>query len=272
MNVHPQETTGLFGPGSEMWRINRERAVLLAGPAAAVLQVAHPQVARGVANHSKFREDSIGRLSRTLDAMYAVAFGTLSSVEAVRKEIGAVHAKVKGPGYSAFDPDAQLWVMATLIMGSVQIYQRFIAPLASSELDVFLAENARTCDVFGLNPDHLPQPWTAFESYYLSMLNGRDLGSDPLCARVANAVLCPTTPLEMRLLSPVFRSLASEFIPMELWERLQLRSSPIRRMVWRTLDTLLPQLIPHLPSVWRFPLPYRLAAKRCAGQCAGRQA
>ncbi len=37
---------GLFGPGSMMWYVNRERIVLLSGPAAVTLQVAHPQVAR----------------------------------------------------------------------------------------------------------------------------------------------------------------------------------------------------------------------------------
>ena len=80
-----------FGPDSMMWRINRERIALLAGPAAAVLQVAHPQVAMGVAAHSKFRTDSIGRLNRTLEAVYSVAFGTSEEVERVRD--GVAHAR-----------------------------------------------------------------------------------------------------------------------------------------------------------------------------------
>jgi uncharacterized protein (DUF2236 family) len=32
----------MFAPDSMMWQINRERVVLLAGPAAAVLQAAYP--------------------------------------------------------------------------------------------------------------------------------------------------------------------------------------------------------------------------------------
>lgn len=264
MSAHFQEIEGLFGPASEIWRVNRERVVLLGGPAAAVLQVAHPQVARGVANHSQFRHDPIGRLSRTLDAMYAVAFGDREAVEAVRRGVAAMHAKVRGPGYSAFDPGAQLWVMATLIMGSVQMFQRFVGTLTASELDAFLAENARTGKVFGLDPNHLPQPWAAFEKYYQSMVHGGELGSDPLCAEMAHEVLHPRTPVGMRVLSPVFQALASELLPEDLIVRLRLGSSALRRPVWGALDALLPALIPHLPSTWRFPLPYRLACQRCA--------
>ena len=44
---------GLYGPGSEAWRLNREAILLLvAGPRALLLQIAHPLVAEGVDQHS----------------------------------------------------------------------------------------------------------------------------------------------------------------------------------------------------------------------------
>ena len=107
-----------YKPDSMMWRINRERITLLAGPAAAVLQAAHPQVAMGVAAHSRFQTDSMGRLRRTLDAVYTIAFGSEDDVAHIRKAMARVHAPVKGTSpetYSAFDSGAQLWVLATLI-------------------------------------------------------------------------------------------------------------------------------------------------------------
>src|SRR5438128_1690298 len=48
---------GLFGPGSTVWRIGRERALLLGGPAALLMQIAHPLVATAVAAHSDFGAD-----------------------------------------------------------------------------------------------------------------------------------------------------------------------------------------------------------------------
>ena len=64
--------TGLFGPGSMTWLVDREIAVLLgSGARALLLQVAHPMVAAAVADHSRYRSDPLGRLRDTLDAIYA---------------------------------------------------------------------------------------------------------------------------------------------------------------------------------------------------------
>src|SRR5690606_37813674 len=64
----PPFRTGVSSPA--MWRITREQVLLLGGPSAAILQIAHPTVALGVAHHSDFRADTLGRLRRTLDAIY----------------------------------------------------------------------------------------------------------------------------------------------------------------------------------------------------------
>src|SRR5262245_10533509 len=61
------------------WRLHQE-VVLLAGWGRAILlQLAHPLVAQGVADHSGFRGERWGRLhrlDRTLRAMLALTFGT----------------------------------------------------------------------------------------------------------------------------------------------------------------------------------------------------
>lgn len=250
-----------FGAGSMMWRINRERVVLLAGPAAAVLQVAHPQVAMGVAAHSKFRTDSIGRLNRTLEAVYSVAFGTSEEVERVRDGVARAHRSVRGEGYSAFDQDAQLWVLATLIMASANMFRRFAGPLTEKELNQFLEENARFGEVFGLDPGMLPKSWDGFQTYYEHMLSGSLLGSHPLCAEVANAVIKPDAPWFMRALSPVFRALAVEYVPPTLRERLRIDSVSLTGTAWLTLDSILPSLIRFAPENLRYAPQYLHARK-----------
>jgi uncharacterized protein (DUF2236 family) len=57
---------GLTGPGSVTWRVCRERVVPLGGLSALLLQLAHPLVAAGVAEHSSFRADPAKRLMLTL--------------------------------------------------------------------------------------------------------------------------------------------------------------------------------------------------------------
>jgi uncharacterized protein (DUF2236 family) len=247
-----------YQPDSMMWRINRERITLLAGPAAAVLQAAHPQVAMGVAAHSRFRTDSMGRLRRTLAAVYTIAFGSEQDVARVRDAIARVHAPVKGAGpqaYSAFDPGAQLWVLATLIMASTTMYQRFIAPLSEDELDQFLMENQQFGEVFGLDPSLLPTNWNAFERYYQSMLESSLLGSLPICAEVAQAAVAPRTPWHMRIFTPVFRALAFEYIPPHLRERVGFTREYEKAWLWKVLDQTLPILIRIAPR-----------SLHCAGQ------
>ena len=251
-----------FGPDSMMWRINRERVVLLAGPAAAVLQVAHPQVAMGVAAHSKFRTDSIGRLHRTLESVYAVAFGTSEEVESVRDGVARAHRPVRGEGYSAFDQDAQRWVLATLIMGSVNMYQRFVGKLTVPELDRFLEENSRFGEVFGLDPAMLAKSWSGFERYYEETLNGPLLGSHPLCGEVANAVIKPDAPWFMSALSPAFRAMTFEYLPPKLGERLRIDSGSLTGILWSTLDRILPTLVRFAPENLRYAPQYLLARKR----------
>lgn len=251
-----------FRADSMMWRVNRERVVLLGGPLAAVLQAAHPVVARGVAGHSRFRSDSTGRLRRTLEAVYTVAFGTAEEVGRMREGIARAHAPVRGPGYSAFDPEAQQWVMATLIMGSVSIYERFVAALSEEEKNRLLEENRRFGEVFGLAPASLPPDWSAFLTYWESMMDGALLGSDPLCGEVARAVIRPDAPWGMRLASPLIRALTVGYLPGPLANRLGIEPGVAGDPVWRLLDLALPRLLAMAPDSWRYERRYLAARDR----------
>jgi hypothetical protein len=61
-----------------MWQISRERCGLIYGPAAAILQIAHPWIEQGVHNHTNFRTDIMGRLRRTLESTNRIVFGRVS--------------------------------------------------------------------------------------------------------------------------------------------------------------------------------------------------
>jgi uncharacterized protein (DUF2236 family) len=53
----PGEAEGLFRDGGWLRRVASEQVVLLGGGRALLLEVAHPLVAAGVAQHSDFRRD-----------------------------------------------------------------------------------------------------------------------------------------------------------------------------------------------------------------------
>ena len=122
----------LLRPGhSVMWRINREAVLLGAGPAALLLQMAHPLVAEGVAQHSDFQGDPFGRLRRTLrdhgPGVRRRPHGRAGGPAAERcSRHGARSDRRRGcattgaGSYRALDPELLLWVQVTLIVTSVR--------------------------------------------------------------------------------------------------------------------------------------------------------
>ena len=136
---------GYFPPDSVIRRVgNTPVTPFLGGGTAVLLQVAHPLVAAGVAEHSDYRQDLWQRLGRTLRALYLITFGTEAEAERAGAGVQAVHAHVWGrtrtqlgsfpPGtpYAADDPELMLWVHATLVEASLSAYQRFEHALSST--------------------------------------------------------------------------------------------------------------------------------------------
>ncbi len=86
-------------------RHGAEGVLLLGGGAAILLQLADPRVARGVAQHSGFRERPLDRLLGTLDYVYAVGFGDDELVAAAVRAVNARHVPVRGTRTA---PDARV--------------------------------------------------------------------------------------------------------------------------------------------------------------------
>ena len=94
----------LFSPKSVFWKVNRELACAFAAPRAVLMQIAHPLVAAGVAEHSQFRKHRFARLYRTSLAAAAITFGSrdfaLRAVRTINQKHQVVHGVLKGnPGY-----------------------------------------------------------------------------------------------------------------------------------------------------------------------------
>lgn len=56
---------GLLGPNSVSWRVIGDAAAFVGGIRALLVQTAHPEVVAGVEQHSRYRDDPLGRLNRT---------------------------------------------------------------------------------------------------------------------------------------------------------------------------------------------------------------
>jgi uncharacterized protein (DUF2236 family)/biotin transporter BioY len=199
------ETAGLYGPGSEAWRLNREASLLLgAGPRALLMQVAHPLVAEGVDQHSDFRADPWARLSGTVASFLRIVYGPAPVARAEVRRLNALHRTVAGPVrdaasarrfgsvYAARDPALSLWVHATLVDSTIATVDAWQEPLPRERRARFYAETLPVGRLFGVPPDLLPADLDAFEAYLAGML-GPDGPVHPgaVSRALADAILHP---------------------------------------------------------------------------------
>jgi uncharacterized protein (DUF2236 family) len=174
---------GLYGPGSEAWRLNREAMLLLgAGPRALLLQIAHPLVAAGVAEHSDFRSDPWARLSGTLRSYLRIVYGTAAAARGEIRRLNDLHRGIHGDvvdpsvrrrhggRYSALDPELSLWVHATLVDSTIAAYDAWLEPLSREQQARYYEETLPVGRAFGIPASRLPADLDAFEAYLDHML------------------------------------------------------------------------------------------------------
>jgi uncharacterized protein (DUF2236 family) len=207
---HPPRDRGLFGPETLTWRINRENVLVLGGGAALILQVAHPLVAAGVAEHSNYREDPWGRLYRTLDLTTKIVFGSKEEAAEAAGRIWNVHGRVrgvtrenggrypKGTPYEARDPELLMWVHATLVHTALLVYDRYVRRLSPAERERYYEEQKLLGEQFGLPPERRPASYAEFLEYFDQMV-GDELAVTDALRDVVDATLHPELPLLLRL-------------------------------------------------------------------------
>lgn len=156
---------GLFGPGSVTWEVMGDPAAFVGGIRALMIQAAHPEVVAGVKDHSTYRSDPLGRLSRTSNYVTATSYGAMPEVEAAVAMVRRAHAPVHGRShrdiaYSAGTPRFAAWVHNSLTESFLAANQAFGSRLLSAgESDRFVAEQARIGELL----DADPLPLTAAE-------------------------------------------------------------------------------------------------------------
>jgi uncharacterized protein (DUF2236 family) len=140
---------GLFGPDSLAWRVHADLPVMLIGGFSSLIyQTLHPLAMAGVASHSRFREDPVGRLQRTARFIAGTTFGATAFAEQLIGEVRAVHLRVRGiaadgRAYAASDPELLTFVHTTEVWSFLRSYQRYAPlPLLRTEKDRYLGEVA----------------------------------------------------------------------------------------------------------------------------------
>ena len=260
-HVDPRQR--LYERHSLTWRINREAVLLFGGGRALLLQVAHPLVAAGVAQHSDFRCDPLRRLQRTLDLMLTISFADAASALRAVQQIEKAHKRVKGmlsedagpfpkgTRYDANDPELLLWVHATLVDTSLLVYERFVEQLTPRERATYYEESKRGGRLLGVPADLLPETLADFEDYMHEMCRGDTLAVSREGKEVAAAVLWPRRPIGVRYAMAVPNVVTFDLLPRVVRERYGFSASPQLRLMAQGLALVSRQTLPLLPSFLR---------------------
>jgi uncharacterized protein (DUF2236 family) len=247
-----------------MWTINRESVLLLGGRGSLLLQLAHPSVAAGVAEHSDFRANPLGRLRRTLDTMHAIIFGDEVTAPAALENVNRMHAHVRGTtedghSYDARDPRLLAWVYSTLVESSVTVYSACVRPLSESEIAAYYAETLMLAPLMGIPEGALPSSYQGLRAWMAGMIHSGEVHVTPLARELAEPILRPVPLLPRRVAEDFFTaSLLPEVIRAGYGLRLSRTGNVLVMLGQRASKRVIP-LVPGRLRV--FPIARRAAAR-----------
>ena len=244
----------LFGPDTVTARVVSESVLLVGGPRALLMQLAHPAVAAGVAEHSGFEGDPFGRLIRTLDAMTTIAFGTSEERDGTLGRLRRVHGSVRGTladgePYEASDPALLFWVHATLVDTVIEVERRYLGGLGGDERAQFYDESRDLARAFEIPEATIPSDLDAFHAYMGEQ--ERTLHVSDAARTVARGILHPRVPLVPPPLWEPLRLLTVDLLPRAFREGYGLSWDGRRKRLLRTCQTASRAVLPRFPRAVR---------------------
>jgi uncharacterized protein (DUF2236 family) len=213
---------------------------------------------------------------RTLDSSFSVVFGSRSEADATLRRVNAIHAAVRGrrddgTAYSALDPEALLWVHATLIDTAVRIFDRFVARLADGERQRYHEESARVGIALGIPSDTMPATFAELRSWMDGMISSGRVRVTPDARRIARTVLYPAR-FPPQIAWDAAHLVSMTTLHAEIRRQYGIRWSPARERGMERLAALSRRALPWLPSPLRHAPQARAADQRVARAGAHRPA
>ena len=146
-----------------------EPGLMLGSGSAVMYQLAVWGVGKGVAQHSDTLQRPLDRLRTTLSFVYVMGLGTDEEKAAIARMVNRAHRPVKGEGYTAYDPDLQLWVAATLAAVGQDMYERIFGRLDDVTRESLYRETWVYGTALQVKPEMWPPTYAEFEAYWERM-------------------------------------------------------------------------------------------------------
>jgi uncharacterized protein (DUF2236 family) len=206
-----------------------------------------------------------------------MVFGDLAEAERAARRVHAVHSRIfgaigedvgafaRGHRYEANDEAALLWVYATLVETSLQVYDLIVRPLDDEERERYYGESKRFARLFGISDRVLPRDWAAFTAYYAHMIESPVIQVGAPARELSTFLFRPP----YRAQGPLFRwaeVMTAGLLPERLRSGFGLRWGKFERFVFRSSIATLSAAYPKLPKRLRYTPAYIAARRRLAGK------
>lgn len=257
--------TPLSGPTAQrttLAGINREAYIYFGAGATVAWQMARPGVGRGVAEHSRTLERPLDRLHATMAYVYAVTLGDDADRARIARHVNRVHAPVRGDGYSAFDPDLQLWVAATLYRGALDVHALFDGPVPAHEREALYRDAWGFGRTLQVRDGQWPADADAFEHWWTVQVERLSV-DDQVRAYMQAVLRGGNAPWYLRPLMPLQGFVTRGLLPPRVRELFDLPWNARDERRWRRFKRYAPRLYWAMPRVLRhWPARYFLGRLR----------
>jgi uncharacterized protein (DUF2236 family) len=150
---------GFFGPESDTWKVHGSLSTLVGGVRALLMQAAYPAALAGVAQHSQYDTDPLGRLERTTRWLTITSFGSTEAIEREASRVREMHRRVSGTyrdeqaittHYSAEQERHLLWVHCAFTDSFLTAYREVDLP-GTVEVNSYVKEWSKSAQPLGLH-------------------------------------------------------------------------------------------------------------------------
>lgn len=222
---------------------------LLGGLAAIMLQWLHPAIAKGSLT-SQFATRKANRLHNTIRFISTALRGTQEEKEAIFSVIHRYHARVKGPGYDANDPELHKWTAATLFAATVWIHEAFFGKMDRDLEEQICMESAVFATSLRMPPEMWPKSLDKFWEYFNHGVQNLPITPEAL-KLWAIMKQSDNLPLDLRAAMPIVHIITSNILPRRVAKLYGAKPSAVSRASFKAMTYSVSMLYPWIPAKYR---------------------
>ena len=195
------EEPGLFTPDDAPWIVHADFGTLVGGIRALLLQALHPGTLRGVAEHSRYQDDALGRLAGTIRWLTVTTFGSHAAVAGEASRVNRLHTRVVGEydtnagqvrPYRAADPDLLLWVHIAFMESFLVCHEWYAWRPIPGGADAYISQWSKSVAPLGLTS--VPMDRASLDAEITRILESDTLRVDERTRDVVKFIQYPPLP------------------------------------------------------------------------------